>query len=208
MLDRLSVTMPKWKERSPADIGVMLVELLAYEADYLSYHQDAVATEAYLGTARKRISVRRHARLLDYYLHDGCNARTWVTLSVAPEGDGTVLPGALTLKNEAGNTTESVCPTQFLTQVTNQDKVILTTEDFSRRSLRGSSLRSPCTMLCCMPAATKSTSTLGEMTTANCPQGPPLPHSIDDANSSLAQHLCAGDVLILESALSAISRVS
>lgn len=78
MLDRLSVTMPSWQERNPADLQVALVELLAYVGDHLSYTQDAVATEAYLGTAKQRISVRRHARLLDYFLHDGCNARTWV----------------------------------------------------------------------------------------------------------------------------------
>lgn len=78
MLDRLAVIMPDWQERSPADLGIALVEVLAYAADYLSYYQDAVATEAYLGTARRRGSMRRHARLLDYAMHDGCNARTWV----------------------------------------------------------------------------------------------------------------------------------
>ncbi|NJN85156.1 MAG: hypothetical protein HC881_00995 [Leptolyngbyaceae cyanobacterium SL_7_1] len=82
MLDRLAVTMPLWKERSPADLGMALVELVSYTADSLSYFQDAIATEAYLGTARKRVSVRRHARLLHYAIHDGCNARTWVTLEV------------------------------------------------------------------------------------------------------------------------------
>ena len=61
---------------------VTLVELLAYVADHLSYYQDAVATEAYLGTARQRMSVRRHARLVDYPMHDGCNARTWVHVEV------------------------------------------------------------------------------------------------------------------------------
>ena len=49
----------------------------------LSYYQDAVATEAYLDTARERISVRRHARLVDYVLHEGCNARAWMALEVA-----------------------------------------------------------------------------------------------------------------------------
>ena len=92
ILDRLAVTMPDWQERNPSDIGIMLVEILAYAADHLSYYQDAVATEAYLGTARKRVSVRRHARLLDYFMHDGCNARTWVTLEVGSSGDGETLP--------------------------------------------------------------------------------------------------------------------
>ena len=63
------------------DIGIALVEVLAYVGDHLSYYQDAVATEAYLDTARQRISVRRHARLVDYTLHEGCNARTWVCVA-------------------------------------------------------------------------------------------------------------------------------
>jgi hypothetical protein len=82
MLDRLAALMPQWKERHAADLGVALVELLAFAGDYLSYQQDAVATEAYLGTARRRVSVRRHAQLVDYAMHDGCNARTWVHIEV------------------------------------------------------------------------------------------------------------------------------
>ena len=82
MLDRMSVLMPEWKEQNPADSGIALVELLAYVADHLSYRQDAVATEAYLNTARKRISVRRHARLIDYFINEGCNARSWVQIQI------------------------------------------------------------------------------------------------------------------------------
>jgi predicted phage baseplate assembly protein len=82
ILDRLGLIMPAWQERHVPDLGIALVELLAYVGDYLSYHQDAVATEAYLETARRRVSVRRHARLVDYPMHDGCNARGWVVLEV------------------------------------------------------------------------------------------------------------------------------
>lgn len=82
MLDRIAVLMPDWKEQNAADVGITLVEMLAYIADYLSYQQDAVATEAYLGTARRRISVRRHARLVEYYMHDGCNARVLIQIQV------------------------------------------------------------------------------------------------------------------------------
>jgi hypothetical protein len=91
ILDRMAQTMPNWRETSPADIGIALVELLAYAGDQLSYYQDAVATEAYLGTARRRISVRRHARLLDYPMHDGCNARAFVFLK-AGGGAGVSVP--------------------------------------------------------------------------------------------------------------------
>lgn len=85
LLDRLALLIPEWRERNVPDIGIALVELMAYVGDHLSYYQDAVATEAYLDTARHRISVRRHARLVDYVLHEGCNARAF--LVVATESD-------------------------------------------------------------------------------------------------------------------------
>ena len=86
MLDRMSLLVPGWTERSAADIGITLVELLAYAADNLSYRQDVIANEAYLATARQRVSVRRHARLVDYHLHEGCNARAFVHFDVAATG--------------------------------------------------------------------------------------------------------------------------
>jgi len=110
-LDRLALDMPTWQESHVPDVGIALVEALAYTADYLSYYQDAVATEAYLGTARRRISVRRHARLVDYRMHEGCNARALVALGLAegevelprdavlllvpPPGQGDARPGVI-----------------------------------------------------------------------------------------------------------------
>ncbi|AGB26692.1 hypothetical protein Mycsm_06555 (plasmid) [Mycobacterium sp. JS623] len=82
--DRFAITQPDSTGDEPADVRTTLLELLAYAADRLSYIQDAVATEAYLGTARRRISVRRHTLLVDYAMHDGCTARAWVRLCVKP----------------------------------------------------------------------------------------------------------------------------
>jgi hypothetical protein len=90
LLDFLPTIIPEWTERHEADIGIMLLELIAYAGDQLSYYQDAVSNEAYLATARQRISVRRHARLLDYQMHDGASARTFVHLSVDPGAAGPI----------------------------------------------------------------------------------------------------------------------
>jgi hypothetical protein len=94
ILDRLALIMPEWRDRQVPDLGITLVEIIAYVGDYLSYYQDAVATEAYLNTARKRISVRRHARLVDYLVHEGCNARTFVAVKTGQ--DQTLLPRTTT----------------------------------------------------------------------------------------------------------------
>ncbi|MFJ8579373.1 putative baseplate assembly protein [Micromonospora sp. NPDC093277] len=81
LLDRLSTLVPGWTDRGAADPAVMLIELFASLGDRLASWQDAVAVEAYLGTARQRTSVRRHARLLGYRVHEGCSARAWLALS-------------------------------------------------------------------------------------------------------------------------------
>lgn len=91
LLDLIPTLAPEWQERNPADLGIALVELLAYAGDQLSYYQDAVANEAYLETARQRISVRRHARLIDYQMHDGASARAFVHVGVNSPG---VIPAA------------------------------------------------------------------------------------------------------------------
>jgi Baseplate J-like protein len=103
LFDRLSVVMPDWRERNPSDVLVALIELIAYVGDQLSYHQDAAATEAYIGTARRRASVRRHARLVDYRMHDGANARAWVTFEIR-QGSGPyeLEPGTMVLTGELG----------------------------------------------------------------------------------------------------------
>ena len=91
ILDRLALIIPDWQEQHVPDIGITLIEILAYVGDYLSYYQDAVSTEAYLGTARQRISVRRHVRLVDYHIHEGCNARAWLSLKTQNDVTGNML---------------------------------------------------------------------------------------------------------------------
>lgn len=85
MLDRLAVLLPDRTETHAADLGVAITEVLAYAADHLSYQQDAVSTEAYIGTARSRISLRRHARLVNYDVDEGCNARTFVFVATGTD---------------------------------------------------------------------------------------------------------------------------
>jgi hypothetical protein len=97
MLDRLAVLTPTWTETHPSDTGMALAEALAYAADHLSYQQDAAATEAYIGTARSRISLRRHAKLVDYRISEGSNARTWAYLKLDKNHDGVVIPAGTLL---------------------------------------------------------------------------------------------------------------
>lgn len=96
VIDRLAQQMPGWRDRSPADLATTLAELIAYVGDLQHYQLDAVATEAYLATARRRSSLRRHALLVDYAVHEGCNARAWVHVEVdATPGTDFALPAGV-----------------------------------------------------------------------------------------------------------------
>ena len=87
MIDAVSRLMPAWQDTSEPDLGVTVIESLAYGADFLSYYQDAVATEAYLDTARQRVSVRRHLRLLGATLSEGCAGRLFMRITVGRVGE-------------------------------------------------------------------------------------------------------------------------
>jgi hypothetical protein len=86
LIDLVAQRNPTWTERSPADVGIALLELFAHEGDHVSYFQDAVANEAFLDTARQRVSAKRHAKIVDYQMHDGRNAWAFVHVRVTSPG--------------------------------------------------------------------------------------------------------------------------
>ena len=73
---------PGWAVSSEADLDQVLIDTVAAAADELSDYQDRVMNEAYLATARTRVSLARHARLMDYHIHQGAHASTWLALTL------------------------------------------------------------------------------------------------------------------------------
>jgi hypothetical protein len=82
LLDFASQRYPDWTEKIEADAGVILAEIMAALGDEFSYIQDRYAREAYLETATQRRSLRHHTRLIDYPIHDGLAAVTFLDLKV------------------------------------------------------------------------------------------------------------------------------
>jgi baseplate J-like protein len=73
---------PGWVSTSEADHDQVLIDLFAAAADEMSDYQDRVMAEAYLATTRTRVSLARHARLVDYHLHEGNQSSTWLAVDV------------------------------------------------------------------------------------------------------------------------------
>ncbi len=211
ILDRMALMMPDWRERHVPDLGIMLVELLAYVGDHLSYYQDAVATEAYLDTARQRISVRRHVRLVDYLMHEGCNARTWVCV----ETDSSLPP---------------LDPSDIYF-ITNLDRIawVVKEEDLLRETTQGCEVFEPITKApirlykgqheirfytwgdkeCCLPKGATKATLIGKWIEPTPPAEKPhcdpvegllpeLPAPSAKAAAAQDLHLKSGDVLIFE----------
>ncbi len=88
-----------WTERAAADLGVMVVEILANQLDHLGYAGDRVAEEAFLGTARVREHARRHAALGDHRLDRG-NATTGFQHFQLTSGPSRELPAETRLGQE------------------------------------------------------------------------------------------------------------
>lgn len=82
MIAAMSQRVPGWQPTSEADLDMVIAELFAVAADELSDYQDRVANEAFLASARKRVSVARHARLMDYHIHQGSQASTLLALEI------------------------------------------------------------------------------------------------------------------------------
>jgi hypothetical protein len=95
LLAAMMQRVPGWTPTSEADLDQTLLELFSVAGDELSDFQDRVMNEAYLGTARKRVSLARHARLVDYHIHQGNQASTWLALEVTGGLSGT-LPAGVT----------------------------------------------------------------------------------------------------------------
>jgi hypothetical protein len=103
LLDFASLRYPDWTDRLEADAGVMMAELMSAVGDEMAYYQDRVAREGFLETATQRRSIRRHARLVDYHMHDGLGAFVWLEIIVEDPGSRDVDAGTAVFALSSGN---------------------------------------------------------------------------------------------------------
>ena len=178
MHERLGVLMPDWQAKTPADMGTAIVEALSFVGDHLSWRQDAIATEAYLETARLRTSVRRHARLVDYRMHDGRSARVWVHFSVS--GDLTLPAHTQCMTRMPGMSTVIAPASPEYSQAADQHPLFFETLREARLFSEHNEMRLYAwgDTSCCLPAGSTSATLFGRL-----------------------PELAAGDVLVFEEVL-------
>jgi uncharacterized phage protein gp47/JayE len=84
LLNYASQVMPTWTSRSPADFGVVMVELFSYLGDIVSFYQDRIQDESFLATATLRSSVMAIAQQLGYVPYTAQPAAGAVAFSPTP----------------------------------------------------------------------------------------------------------------------------
>ena len=92
MVAAMMQRVPGWTVASEADLDQVLIDLIATAGDELSDYQDRVMNESRFATCRSRVSLARHARLMDYHVHQGNQASTTLALAIDPTAGQVELP--------------------------------------------------------------------------------------------------------------------
>jgi len=82
-----------WRPGINGDYQRMLIEAWAYLADVLTFYQERVANEAFIGTATQRESLLRLASLIDYHPSPGAAASGLVAFTIAANQSLTIPAG-------------------------------------------------------------------------------------------------------------------
>jgi uncharacterized phage protein gp47/JayE len=88
MLALAQYRLPEWTDQSPADLGMLLIDLFAYMGDVVLYYQDRIANESFLQTAVERRSVLNALSLVGYQLASPMTSSVDLTLSFTPPAQG------------------------------------------------------------------------------------------------------------------------
>jgi len=89
MRKQIPEKIPEWTDyQSEADFGNALLELFAHMGDIISYYQDRIANESFLGTAIERRSIIQHLKLIGYSLSTAAPSSAELVISLPVETTG------------------------------------------------------------------------------------------------------------------------
>lgn len=126
MLARLSAAdyriLRNLQTRDSDDFSIALLDAWAVVSDILTFYQERLANESYLGTARERFSLMELAKLVGYEINPGVSASTHIAFSMENMPAGRAMPTTATI--EAGTRLQSTPGQDELPQVFETDEDI------------------------------------------------------------------------------------
>lgn len=108
MIEMLKVKIPEYSDFSQSDVGIVLIELLAYNLDLLSFYNDKVANELFLETAMERGSVARLSSMLGYKLRESSPSHFKQVFEIIPQETSFTIPKGYVIQTEESTAEQSV----------------------------------------------------------------------------------------------------
>lgn len=108
MIEMLKVKIPEYSDFSQSDVGIVLIELLAYNLDLLSFYNDKVANELFLETAMERGSVARLSSMLGYKLRESSPSHFKQVFEIIPQETPFTIPKGYVIQTEESTAEQSV----------------------------------------------------------------------------------------------------
>lgn len=90
LLSYAQTAMPQWNSQTVGDFGMLMVDMVSYVGDILSYYEDRAVAESYLATATLPASVNQLAALLGYTPAQAIAATSTVTLQSDPSASSAI----------------------------------------------------------------------------------------------------------------------
>jgi len=123
MLARLSASdyriLRHLQTRDSDDFSIALLDSWAMVCDILTFYQERLANESYLGTAQQRFSLLEMAKLIGYEINPGVSASTYMAFSMENMPAGSAMPTTAII--EAGTRLQSTPGQDELPQVFETD---------------------------------------------------------------------------------------
>lgn len=100
MIEMLKVKIPEYSDFSQSDAGIVLIELLAYNLDLLSFYNDKVANELFLETAMERESVAKLSTMLGYKLKESSPSHFKQVFEITTQETPFIIPKGYIVQTE------------------------------------------------------------------------------------------------------------
>lgn len=127
LINNIPDRFPEWTDFTQSNAGIMLIELLCYGLDILSYYQDRMINEMFLSTAVQRKSILDLAKFLSYQLQEATPSTVTLTFKKTSIGDEITIPIGTKVATKSGVGEEAIIfetdETLVITDGTLQDTV-------------------------------------------------------------------------------------
>jgi uncharacterized phage protein gp47/JayE len=107
MVETIPQLTPEWTDYSASDQGMVVLELVSFVLDALSYRCDVISNEAYLQTAALRKSVLNLAKMIDYTPKPAVSAMVDLVFTITPQTIDFVIPKGTKVSTQQTGVEES-----------------------------------------------------------------------------------------------------